>query len=76
MGPIGVWGPHELKGWWTGHMGQPHHALRGPCGRGLKPKRGGGRPPNPNPRVAGLEAKPPLPPALGGDGAHPPWPPI
>ena len=43
-------------------MGQPHHALRGPCGQAPKPKKGGGvaGQPNPNPRAAGLGAKPPL----------------
>ena len=64
MGPTGVWGPHGIKGWWTGHMGQPHHALEGPMRQGLKAQegRGAGRP-NPNPRAAGLGAKPP--PAAG-----------
>ena len=33
MGPIGVWGPRGMKGWWTGLKGQPHHLpQRGPCG--------------------------------------------
>ena len=50
----------RIKGWWADHMGQPHHTLKGPCG---KPKREGAGQPNPNPRAAGLGAKPP--PAAG-----------
>ena len=69
MGPIGVWGPHGIKGWCSGLMGQPHHlATMGPCGLGLKPISG---PTNPNPRAAGLGAKAPQPPALEGDGGAP-----
>ena len=68
MGPKGVWGPHRVKGWWTGLKGQPYHlATKGPCG--LKAQEGGR--PNPNPRAAGLGAKPPQPPALKGGGAQP-----
>ena len=77
MGPIGVWGPHGIKGWWTGLMGQPHHSPKGPMRVGLEPKREkGGRPPNPNPRACLGGKSPPQPPALEGQGAQPPWPPI
>ena len=42
--------------------------------QGLKPKRGGGRPASQTLTLGRLAWGPslPLPPALGGDGAHPP----
>ena len=73
MGPIGVWGPHDLKGWWTGLMGQPHHSPKGPMRVGLEPKRGGRAGHQTlTPRAAGLGATPPLAagPRRGWGAAH------
>ena len=69
MGPIGVWGPHDVKGWWTGLMGQPHHSPKGPM-RGAQEGRGPATQ-NPNPRACLGGKPPPLPPALEGGGAQP-----
>ena len=70
MGPIGVWGPHGIKGWWTGLMGQPHHSPKRPM-RGAQEGRGPATQ-NPNPRACLGGKPPPLPPALEGGGAQPP----
>ena len=70
MGPKDVWGPHGIKGWWTGLKGQPHHlATKAHAAKGQGAQRGA------NPKGCLGEQGSPWPPALEGFWGAPPFPP-